>query len=91
MSVVWNSTYVDAGATAVDIVDGDLTSRIAVANFVDTTVSQDYVVMYTVADSTGNLAQKSRTVTVGTVHCTAVVAAAEWLHDANLSCAAATL
>lgn len=44
-------TYVDAGATATDLQDGDLTAQIAVDDPVDTARPSDYLVRYTVADS----------------------------------------
>jgi hypothetical protein len=56
--------YVDAGATAKDDVDGDLTSKITVDNAVNTAVPGTYYVTYNVSDSAGNSATASRTVTV---------------------------
>jgi poly(3-hydroxybutyrate) depolymerase len=44
-------TYVDAGATANDLQDGDLTSQLVVDNPVDTNSPSDYLVRYTVTDS----------------------------------------
>lgn len=59
------ATYQDAGATAKDDVDGDLTSQISVDNPVDTSKPGLYVVTYAVSDSAGNAATPvSRTVTV---------------------------
>ena len=49
-------TYVDAGATASDDVDGDITSHIIVDNPVDTAIAGDYVVSYSVSDTAGNIA-----------------------------------
>lgn len=43
--------YQDAGAVAVDLQDGDLTAQISVDNPVDTSVAADYVVRFSVADS----------------------------------------
>jgi len=58
--------YVDAGATAIDDVDGDLTGLLVVNNPVDTAVVGTYTVTYTVRDSSGNAAAPvTRTVTVG--------------------------
>lgn len=59
-----NSTFVDPGATAVDIVDGDLTASIMVSGTVDTSVPGDYVLTYSVTDSSGNNASTTRSVTV---------------------------
>jgi Ca2+-binding RTX toxin-like protein len=57
--------YVDAGATARDLVDGDLTSRIVTRNPVRTSVAGVYVVTYDVTDAHGNAAvQVTRTVEV---------------------------
>jgi hypothetical protein len=50
------TAYTDAGATAVDNMDGDLTARIAVTSNVNTAVAGQYTVVYTVSDSTGNTA-----------------------------------
>ena len=61
------TTYVDAGATAVDNYDGDLTSSIITTNNVDSNTVGTYLVTYDVTDASGNQAtQESRTVTVTT-------------------------
>jgi hypothetical protein len=57
-------TYTDAGATASDTVDGNLTTSIAVTNNVNDQVSGSYTVVYDVSDSAGNTAQATRTVNV---------------------------
>jgi hypothetical protein len=57
-------THTDAGATASDPEDGDLTNRIVVDNPVDTKTPGTYTVTYTVEDSGGNQAQAERTVIV---------------------------
>jgi len=58
-------TYIDAGATATDNVDGDLTATIITINPVDTTTAGTYIVTYDVNDTAGNSAvQVSRTITV---------------------------
>jgi VCBS repeat-containing protein len=60
-----DSQYVDAGATATDAEDGDLTSRIVVTNPVDTTVLGTYTITYSVSDLSGNAATPvTRTVNV---------------------------
>jgi Ca2+-binding RTX toxin-like protein len=54
--VAVGSVYVDAGAAAADLVDGDLTAAIVAVNPVDTGAPGDFVVTYDVADSHGNAA-----------------------------------
>ncbi len=56
--------YNDAGATAVDDIDGDLTSSIAVINNVNTNIVGTYTVVYKVLDVQNNIATKTRTVIV---------------------------
>ena len=57
--------YVDAGATATDNIDGDITSSIVTINTVDTTKVGTYVITYNVSDGYGNpAAEVSRTVTI---------------------------
>ena len=64
VSVEAGSSYSDAGATATDSYDGDLTSSIATNNNVDSNTVGSYTVTYTVTDSSGNTATASRTVNV---------------------------
>ena len=57
--------YVDPGATASDNVDGDISGNIQVdSSEVDTTTAGTYTVYYTVADSSGNTGELTRTVIV---------------------------
>ena len=57
--------YTDLGATALDNIDGDITSSISVENNVDSDIAGTYAVVYNVSDSSGNTAdQKTRTVVV---------------------------
>jgi len=59
------TTYTDAGATAIDNYDGDITSSIVTVNPVDTAVVGVYTVTYNVTDANGNAAAEvTRTVTV---------------------------
>ena len=59
------ATYTDAGATALDDVDGDITSSIVTINPVNTNVSGTYTITYNVSDAVGNPAtQATRSVTV---------------------------
>jgi hypothetical protein len=61
-------TYTDAGATATDALDGDLTAKIVTTNPVNTAQVGSYTVTYNVKDSSGNAASPvTRTVTVKAV------------------------
>ncbi|HPB25036.1 MAG TPA: DUF5011 domain-containing protein [Bacteroidales bacterium] len=50
------TSYTDAGATAYDETDGDITSRIVVVNPVDANTEGTYYVSYDVTDEAGNKA-----------------------------------
>ncbi len=64
-TVLKDSPYVETNATATDPEDGDLSSSIAIdSSGVDTSTVGTYIVMYTVTDSDGNTAIKTRTVLV---------------------------
>jgi hypothetical protein len=68
VNVTLGDTYVDAGATASDNVDGDITSKIVVTGSVNTTVLGTYILYYNVKDNAGNSAdEKTRTVNVVSV------------------------
>jgi len=57
--------YTDAGATATDNLDGDLTGSIGTTGLpVDTDITGDVTVSYSVIDGSGNEGTASRTVTV---------------------------
>jgi len=59
------ATYTDAGATASDIIDGDISLNIAVTGTVDANTAGTYTLNYNISDAAGNAAvQISRTVTV---------------------------
>jgi hypothetical protein len=59
------TAYTDAGATAADNIDGDISASITVSNSVNTAVVGSYTVTYNVEDFAGNAAvQVSRTVNV---------------------------
>jgi len=65
VTVIQDTTYTDAGATASDIEDGDLTASIVVAGSVDTSTLGTYVLTYNVQDAAGNFAAPvTRTVSV---------------------------
>lgn len=63
-NVDFNATYTDAGATASDDTDGDISSAITVTNNVKTNSAETYHVMYEVKDKAGNVANGDRTVNV---------------------------
>lgn len=62
VDVVQNSVYTDAGATALDDVDGSVT--VQTTGTVDTSVVGTYTIIYTAIDSAGNAATAERTVNV---------------------------
>jgi hypothetical protein len=65
VSLELGSTYTDAGATAVDNIDGNITSNIVTVSAVDVNTVGTYTVTYNVSDAAGNAAvQVSRTVTI---------------------------
>ena len=65
MSLELGSTYTDAGATAVDNIDGDITANIVTVNSVDVNTVGTYTVTYNVSDAAGNAAtQVTRTVNI---------------------------
>ena len=57
--------YDEQGATAIDLVDGDLTAVINITGEVDTNRLGGYVLTYSATDSSGNTAQIERLVVVG--------------------------
>ena len=63
-TVMQNDTYVDLGATAIDNVDGDLTSNISTTSNVDTSTLGTYTVTHSVSDASGNNGSASRQVVV---------------------------
>jgi hypothetical protein len=65
MDIYTGSTYVDAGATALDNVDGDITANIVTMNSVNPITAGTYAITYNVSDATGNPAiQVTRAVNV---------------------------
>ena len=72
VTVKLKSEYKDAGATASDKVDGDLTSKIKIeikkdgkiVEKIDTTKVGTYTITYSVTDAAGNTATKTRTVKI---------------------------
>ncbi len=65
VTVMQGESYADAGATASDAVDGNITSKIVEDGYVDTSVAGTYELTYSVSDAAGNSATVvKRTVTV---------------------------
>ena len=58
--------YEEAGATAYDIVAGDLSSKIQITGTVDTSTPGSYTIVYSVTDDYANTSQVIRTVNVVT-------------------------
>jgi arabinogalactan endo-1,4-beta-galactosidase len=65
MAIGQNTTFaLLAGVSAIDDVDGDVTSSIKASGTVDTSTPGDYTLTYTVADKAGNIAKATRKITV---------------------------
>ena len=64
VNLIVGDTYADAGATAADDIDGDISTSIVIAgDTVDTATARTYVITYNVADTAGNAAiEVTRTV-----------------------------
>jgi hypothetical protein len=63
-SVRLGGTWTDAGATAIDDIDGDITDRIEVSGTVNTAVAGTYVIQYKATDNWGNSDSVERVVIV---------------------------
>lgn len=59
-----NDTYKDAGCTAEDNYDGDISSKVSITGEVDTKKEGEYTITYLVEDSSSNKAEATRKVTV---------------------------
>ncbi|MFH0864791.1 MAG: DUF5011 domain-containing protein [Bacteroidota bacterium] len=64
VSIILGNAYTDAGATATDEVDGDLTSSITTTSNVNTAQKGIYSVTYSITDVAGNTSTATRTVNV---------------------------
>ncbi len=64
MTLSVGDTYVEPGATANDVEDGDLTSSIVISGTVNTSTAGTYAITYTVSDKDNNTASATRTVKV---------------------------
>ena len=56
INLILGDTYIDAGATATDNIDGTITGNIITTGTVDTSVVGTYIITYSVYDSAGNAA-----------------------------------
>jgi poly(3-hydroxybutyrate) depolymerase len=76
ISLTAGENYTDAGATATDNVDGDITANIMVSGSVDTSIAGTYILSFNVVDAAGNAADTvMRTVVVNAASiCTATTA-----------------
>ncbi|GAA0419890.1 hypothetical protein GCM10009133_30380 [Cocleimonas flava] len=63
-TVAQNGTYTDAGATAVDDVDGAVTATAISGLPVDTSILGSHTIIYRAVDAAGNATTSTRTVTV---------------------------
>ena len=59
-----NDTYVEQGATATDIEDGDITSNITLFGVVDSSATGDYFLHYQVRNSAGGVSKVARIIRV---------------------------
>ena len=64
VSLSKGATYTEQGAIAIDGVDGDITSKIAISGAVDTNTVGSYIITYSVIDAAGNQVIRTRTVNV---------------------------
>jgi len=64
INIYLGEIYDDAGATATDNVDGDITDKIVVSGDVNPNLAGIYTLTYSVSDKAGNTASSTRTVTV---------------------------
>jgi hypothetical protein len=64
LTIELGSTYSDAGATATDNKDGNITSRISTTSNLNTSAIGTYQIVYTVSDLAGNSDSETRTINV---------------------------
>lgn len=64
INIYQNTIYVDAGATATDDVDGDLTASIITTGSVNTNLINSYTITYSVSDAANNSTTATRQVNV---------------------------
>jgi hypothetical protein len=86
-TVEMDNTYSDAGATATDDTDGNLTDNIVATSNVDVTTAGSYTVTYNVSDAAGNAATAVvRNVTVESSATRTSVAAGNFVDGATWDC-----
>lgn len=64
IELAYGDAFSDAGAMAIDDVDGNLTSSMTVSGSVDSTVYGEQYITYTVTDSAGNVSERQRIIVV---------------------------
>lgn len=64
INIYQNTIYVDAGATATDNIDGDLTTSIITTGSVNTNLINSYTITYSVSDAANNSTSATREVNV---------------------------
>lgn len=64
ISIECGAFFIDPGATALDVCDGDLGGSILISGMVDPSTPGEYTLTYTLSDAAGNQAQTSRLVLV---------------------------
>lgn len=78
ITLTLNDDYTDAGFSATDNVDGDISANVVVAgDTVDTSVIKSYTVTYTVSDAAGNVSEVIRLITIQPGEATSVPVA-QW-------------
>jgi len=86
VNILVGDTYIDAGATALDNIDGDITSSIVITSPANMSTAGTYTITYNVSDSSGNHAQQvTRTVIVGLVPGSVTVTVDPSFNTTNIS------
>ena len=63
-TILVNATYVDSGATALDNIDGNITSKIIKTGTVNSAIAGTNILTYTVSDNWGNTSSTNRYIIV---------------------------
>lgn len=64
ITIYVGDNYIDPGYEAIDNVDGDITENVQVTGDVDSEIVGEYIITYTVSDSSSNVASQTRKVRV---------------------------